>query len=221
MRVEIEADDGNRNDYDARSVTYQILPADSPDLAIAIDDLEAAMGQLHAAALVDEEAVQDRDRVLAFCAKHADALHRSCPQGHLTGSGLVIDPARRQTLLIHHRKLDLWLQPGGHADGDGNLAGVAMKEVREETGLTGLRVISPAIDVDIHVIPERPNEPEHLHLDLRFVLLCAPHAIEAPNAETKGARWFDEGDPMVSGPDSSLGRTAQRGFDVCRELGLW
>ena len=72
-----------------------------------------------------------------FIDAHPDALHRSCLEGHLTGSAAVVDPSTRQVLLLFHAKVQRWLQPGGHADGDGNLARVALREAEEETGIDG------------------------------------------------------------------------------------
>jgi 8-oxo-dGTP pyrophosphatase MutT (NUDIX family) len=128
-------------------------------------------------------------RILTFLDAHADALDRSCRPGHLTASAAVVDPSRSRAAVILHRKLGRWLQPGGHADGDGDLAAVALTEATEETGLTDLRVVAPAIDLDVHAIPARPGEPAHLHLDVRFLALATPGARLRRNHESLAARW--------------------------------
>lgn len=115
----------------------------------------------------------ERDRVdqfIDFVMRNPDCFERSLEEGHVTGSGWIVDSSGKRTLLTHHRKLDLWLQPGGHADGNGEVLEVARQECFEETGLTGLFPVSEAIfDLDIHGIPERRNEPAHFHYDVRFL----------------------------------------------------
>ena len=146
--------------------------------------------------LVGDEQEQRRTEILEWIDTHDDALYRTCLDGHLTGSAVVIDPSRPATLLIHHKKLQMWLQPGGHADGEGDLAQVALREAEEETGLRGLTVLTPAVDLDIHGIPARGDEPEHLHLDVRFVVLAQPGSIADPDEiETMGAAWVPPEDP--------------------------
>ncbi|MGI9613007.1 MAG: NUDIX hydrolase [Acidimicrobiales bacterium] len=177
---------------------FTLIEPGSDRLAAAIDDLAEARRQVEAASL-DGAVQQDaRRNVLAFCDQHPNSLHRSSSTGHLTGSAVVVDPTTERTLLIHHAKLDRWLQPGGHADGDGNLGGVALREATEETGLVGLRLVSPAVDIDIHTIPARPSEPEHVHLDVRSVVLVGDSVAARPNEETLGAKWFAVDDPEVA-----------------------
>jgi 8-oxo-dGTP pyrophosphatase MutT (NUDIX family) len=192
---------------------FRIVESGSGQLLPAIDDLDEARRQLASAALVGEEQARVRADVLAFCDRHPDALHRSCLDGHLTGSAVVVDHTTTRTLLVHHAKLDRWLQPGGHADGDGNLGAVALREAAEETGLVGLRLVKPPIDVDIHVIPARPGEPEHVHLDVRSVVLTGDSLVAAPNEETLGARWLSADDPRVTG-SAELERLVRRGLAV-------
>ncbi len=207
----------------------EVLEPGSPALVAMPDDLAQAMAQLEAARFDQatdqlaghgsgvESPEEARARVLAFCRANPDALHRSCLDGHLTGSAIVVDAAGERTLLLHHAKLDRWLQPGGHADGDGNLANVAWREATEETGMSGLRVVRPAIDVDIHAIPARPGEPEHLHLDVRFAVIAPPDAVVELNQESLGARWLEPEDPEVTGaPD--LARAVSRAVTVVRQL---
>jgi 8-oxo-dGTP pyrophosphatase MutT (NUDIX family) len=71
---------------------------------------------------------------IRFVEEQRECLLRSCVPGHLTGSAWIVSPDRTRTLLTHHLKLDKWLQLGGHADGDGDLAAVALREAQEESG---------------------------------------------------------------------------------------
>jgi 8-oxo-dGTP pyrophosphatase MutT (NUDIX family) len=101
---------------------------------------------------------------------HPRAFFRDHLPGHLTASCWIVDPTRKFVLLTHHAKLNRWLQPGGHADGEQDLVAVARKEALEETGLTSLKLLSSEIyDIDIHVIPARKEFPEHFHFDVRFL----------------------------------------------------
>ena len=135
---------------------------------------------------------EQRDRILAFLDAHPDALHRTCIEGHLTASALVVDPSRRRALLMHHRKLDKWLQMGGHADGDADLRAVALKEAFEECGIAGLALANGGapVDLDVHEV-RPPGEPPHLHLDVRFLALAPPDAVAVANHESHELRWFD------------------------------
>ena len=129
---------------------------------------------------------------IRFVETHVDCLLRSQLSGHLTGSAWIVSPDRTRTLLTHHRKLDKWLQLGGHADGDGDLLAVAMREAREESGLTWLRAVSAApFDVDRHLIPERKGLPAHYHYDLRFMIEADPAGPLAVSSESKDLAWVE------------------------------
>ncbi len=158
--------------------------------------------------------VEDLRRwVLDFASSHPDALLRTCEAGHFTGSALVRDPADGRFVVLHHRKTGLWLQPGGHADGDDDLAAVALREATEETGLAGLTVRHPAVDLDVHEVPFLDGPP-HLHLDLRFVVDAPPGtaALGPPpgNHESHEVRWVTLADLDALGADESLRRLARR-----------
>lgn len=153
-------------------------------------DLDIARAAIVEALLGDVDHESTRSDMLAFVDAHPDALHRSCLEGHLTGSALVVDPSTRRLLLLFHSKVQRWLQPGGHADGDADLAHVALREAEEETGIAGLLVVSPAIDLDIHLFHNAAgSEPDHLHLDVRHLMLAPPGAETVTNHESEGLAW--------------------------------
>jgi 8-oxo-dGTP pyrophosphatase MutT (NUDIX family) len=147
----------------------------------------------HAAADPDE--ADHLARILDFVRRHADPFDRRIPEGHLTGSALVVSAGGDRVLLVHHRKLQRWLQPGGHADpGETSGEAVALREAREETGIGGLALHAEAprpLDVDVHAIPAFGDEPAHAHLDLRY-LVVAPEAgaISRRAEESSDAGWF-------------------------------
>jgi 8-oxo-dGTP pyrophosphatase MutT (NUDIX family) len=141
-----------------------------------------------------EEAAHLR-RILEFLGRHPEPFDRGILEGHLTGSAIVASSRGHGVLLLHHRKLQRWLQPGGHAD-PRETAGeaVALREAREETGIEDLALHPRAprpLDVDVHAIPAIGPEPAHAHLDLRY-LVVAPDdgVITRSAAETNDARWF-------------------------------
>ena len=103
----------------------------------------------------DDAERQMLDRFRHFVASQPRCFERSLLEGHVTGSAWVIDAEGAQVLLLHHRKLDRWLQPGGHCDGDADVLRVAMREAREESGLMHLEAVSTAVAVE----PERAPVP--------------------------------------------------------------
>ncbi len=131
--------------------------------------------------------------VLDVVATSADCFSRDhFAPGHVTGSAFVASPDGC-LLLIHHRRLGRWLQPGGHDAGEHDPLATALREAREETALPDLRPVSCAIlDVDVHTIPPGRGEPSHLHLDVRYLLVTdRPGAIAADADEATGIGWFD------------------------------
>ena len=132
-------------------------------------------------------------------------------EAHFTGSAFVVSADGHRALLLHHSKLGRWLQPGGHADGNADLAAVALREAEEESGLRGL-VVEPAIfDLDRHAIPARGAEPEHWHYDVRFVVRCTGDETPRISDESRAFAWrpIDElaGDGSL---DPSIRRMAAR-----------
>jgi 8-oxo-dGTP pyrophosphatase MutT (NUDIX family) len=139
----------------------------------------------------DRHELEMLKRISAFVGEHADCFERSLLAGHVTGSAWVLDETRKYALLIHHAKLGKWLQPGGHCDGDADVLRVAMREAREETGVTTIvPLLNGAIfDVDAHDIPARGNVPAHVHYDIRYALEADRSAPLQISAESKDLRW--------------------------------
>lgn len=131
-----------------------------------------------------------RDEMLNFLSS-AHPFSREQKQGHFTSSALLLNSDSSKFFLLHHKKLNKWLQPGGHADGEEDLLKVAIKESEEESGILGIVALQDYIfDLDIHKIPSSHREDEHFHYDVRF-LLKAPYDEINPNFESFSASWFD------------------------------
>ena len=149
--------------------------------------------------------------MLAFVETQPDCGERSLQVGHLTGSAWIVDPARKRTLLTHHRKLDKWLQLGGHADGDLDLPAVAFREAEEESGLGQLKLIDGKLfDVDRHLIPARKADPEHWHYDLRFMVEADPNEPFTISAESHDLAWIQIARMSEFNPEESMMRMARK-----------
>ena len=196
----------------------QLLAAGDPALRSS-DDLAVARAQVGAVAADGPSVRATARRIVAFVDAHPDALLRSCVEGHLTGSALVVELGTGRVLLMHHAKHRRWLQPGGHADGQANLALTALREAGEESGIEGLVVAVPALDLDIHRVAP-PGEVPHLHLDVRFLVLAPLGAELRGNHESTDLRWVDPADLAAYGVDESVSRLADAGLAAAGPLGL-
>lgn len=156
---------------------------------------------------------------IAFLQQTARPFHRETLEGHITGSAIVVNSAQTHILLLHHRQLNRWLQPGGHCDGQANTLAVAMREVQEETGLAS---IAPAIDdifdLDVHRIPAKPAVPEHWHYDVRYLLVADDQEpLRRSPRETIALQWI----PLAKLPqftaDEALCRAAVKLSRLKRE----
>ncbi|WP_201769593.1 NUDIX hydrolase [Luteimonas huabeiensis] len=141
----------------------------------------------------------------------ADPFVRERLAGHFTASAWLVSADGRRTLLVHHRKLGRWLQPGGHADGDPDLAAVALREAQEETGVAGLRLEPGIFDLDRHRIPEHGGVPAHWHYDVRYVVRAGADERCAVSAESLALAWRGIDDLARDGDaDPSLRRMARK-----------
>ena len=156
-----------------------------------------------------EQEREDRRMMLKYLADFPDILLRSNETAHFSASAWVVNPARTRALMIYHNIYDSWAWPGGHADGDADLLGVALREVREETGVRKVRPASESplsleiLPVNAHFKRGRYVVP-HLHLNLTYLLIAEEaQQTRAKPDENSGVRWFelDEAVAASSEPD--------------------
>lgn len=137
------------------------------------------------------EEVVYKEKMLSFLDQHKNAFERALKVGHFTASAWLVSKDGHQVLLMHHAKLNLWVQLGGHADGDTDLLTVAIKEAQEESGILGIEAMSSEIfDIDIHTIPANAKEQQHEHFDVRFILQVVSDEQFVQNRESKELRWI-------------------------------
>ncbi|MCK5944353.1 MAG: NUDIX hydrolase [Planctomycetes bacterium] len=134
-------------------------------------------------------------RFVAFATGHDDCLVRACVPGHITSSAWILSPDGEQVLLTHHKKLGKWLQLGGHVDGEAHVERACLREAQEESGMQRFTFVPWAgadlvpLDLDVHPIPARASEPEHLHWDVRFLLQAEPSQQLVISAESNRLEW--------------------------------
>jgi 8-oxo-dGTP pyrophosphatase MutT (NUDIX family) len=150
-------------------------------------------------------------RFAEWLREQAQPFHRETQAGHFTGSAWLVSADGERALLMLHRKLGRWLQLGGHADGEADLAKVALREAEEESGLRDLEVLPEIFDMDRHVIPARRDEPEHWHYDVRYVVVARGDETFTLNEESLDLAWRPVAD-IAADPtsDESLRRMATK-----------
>jgi 8-oxo-dGTP pyrophosphatase MutT (NUDIX family) len=148
---------------------------------------------------------------LALLGDPADPFRRERLAGHFTASAWLVAADGARALLTHHRKLGLWLQPGGHADGDRDLRRAALREAEEESGLAGLSIGHDVFDLDRHGIPEHKGVPAHWHYDVRYVVRAGNDEAFVVSDESHALAWRDiatlAGDDAA---DASVRRMARK-----------
>ena len=151
------------------------------------------------------------DRIINFVKNNHDCFERSLSIGHITGSAWIVNRAGTHSLLTHHKKLNKWLQPGGHADGESDVMQVAKREGQEESGLVQLKPESEEIfDVDIHQIPANSAEQQHLHYDIRFVLRSSGAENFIVSDESHALAWVEIAQLRDYTTETSILRMAQK-----------
>lgn len=157
------------------------------------------------------------ERTRRFVLQHENCFDRSLAHGHVTGSSWVVNPTRTHALMLHHRKLNRWFQPGGHADGDPDMLRVVLKETAEESGiaLEDIRLLSEHIfDVDIHVIHPNPFDDRHDHYDIRFLVEIDDRIPIPGNDESHQIAWI----PLRDIPHFNNALSIRRMIQKTRQL---
>jgi 8-oxo-dGTP pyrophosphatase MutT (NUDIX family) len=163
-----------------------------------------------------EEVIVDRCRKLLWT--EVNSFFRYSLPGHFTASAWILSPERSSILLVDHPKFGCPLQPGGHADGDSNLLNVALREVREETGIEALILSKDPFDIDIHFIPHRKEEPAHYHYDVRF--LCEGPSIDTHLVSPEGLKltWHSAEEIAQGSCGADLARMQKKAYAFLQKL---
>ena len=151
------------------------------------------------------------DRFVELLEYGEPAFHRDHPGGHFTASALVLDRSARFVLLTHHRKLDIWIQLGGHADGQADLLTAALREAEEESGVTSIEPVhAEIVDIDIHPIPAHGHEPPHEHYDVRYAFFADPGDRLVVSDESHDLAWVHIDDLDRYSTERSLRRAVEK-----------
>lgn len=176
------------------------------------------LAQLKAHIAFDAHEEKYRLDTISFIESHSTHWwQRAVSEGHVTAAAWVLNAERTHALLLHHAKLNRWLQPGGHLDDtDESPAHGALREAVEESGIASLSLVNFTLfDVDVHPIPERKNErgnePEHLHYDVRYLIMAEDTNVVI-SEESLGAQWMSISEIVASHMDESITRLAKKSF---------
>jgi len=144
-----------------------------------------------------------REAFLGFLAARPDACQRSCAPGHITASAVVLSSSGSEVLLTLHPRVGAWLQLGGHCEpADETLAGAALREATEESGIDGLTISPVPVHVDVHPITCSLGIPTR-HFDVRFAVRAPAGATPVRSDESLDLRWW----PVDALPEDPTGWT--------------
>lgn len=159
---------------------------------------------------LDAADAHQASRIQKFVESDPHCFERTNPIGHITGSAWIVDPSGERVLLTHHKKLNKWLQLGGHADGEKDIFAVALREAREESNLDELKPVTQEIfDLDVHVIPPYGSDPQHEHFDIRFAVKAGSTNVRASD-ESRDLAWVPIADLARFTSEESLLRMAHK-----------
>lgn len=151
------------------------------------------------------------NKIISLIETTPHCFHNNSFPAHITASAWIIDNGSTHLLFTHHKKLDKWLQLGGHADGEENLLNAATREAKEESGLTSVQLAGPSIfDVDIHEIPARKDIPAHYHYDVRYFLKADMDEKLIVSDESHDLKWLDINEVAQYNSDRSILRMLEK-----------
>ncbi|VAW88031.1 Adenosylhomocysteinase [hydrothermal vent metagenome] len=158
-----------------------------------------------------EKEKKDTKRTIEFVQSTSRFWQRNTLPGHLTASAWVVDMTYCHAVLVHHKKLNQWFQPGGHIENDSDILAAAKREAIEETGIKQLKVASTHIfDIDVHLIPEKKSMPQHWHFDIRFAFLVDVAIQLQVSDESHDVRWVLLTDLTKLNNDASITRMVEK-----------
>ena len=144
----------------------------------------------------NEQEAADREAILGFLAANEDAFVRTCPNAHMTASAWVVNRDRSKVLMVYHKIYDSWSWTGGHADGEEDLLSVAVREVKEETGVKTVTPVSDDI-YSLEVLTVDGHEKRgryvssHLHMNVTYLLEAdETEELRVCEDENRGVSWF-------------------------------
>jgi 8-oxo-dGTP pyrophosphatase MutT (NUDIX family) len=130
--------------------------------------------------------------IIEFINNNNICLGSKNPNGHLTASAWIVNYDRNKTLLHNHIAFNKWIQLGGHTEDNENIMNAALREAREESGLSSLEILSDNIfDIDVHKIPARGHRKEHYHYDIRYILEASDSEKIKKSHESNKIEWLD------------------------------
>ena len=156
----------------------------------------------------DAQEAADREQMLAFMESSDGWLTRENSMAHVTASAWIVDPGRSRALMVYHNIYDSWSWTGGHADGDGDLLAVALREAEEETGVTARPVMTEPVSIESGCVAPHVRRgrivPAHIHMNVTYLLEADPEAaLRVKPDENSGVMWipFEEIDSKVTEDD--------------------
>ncbi len=154
------------------------------------------ISQIRSFVPANEQETRDKKQFLQYLCAHPDCLSRKDETAHVTVSAWTVNKERTKTLMVYHKIYDSWSWIGGHADGDRDLKAVALRELREETGVADARIVGDGI-FSLEILPVSGHYkngayvPSHLHLNVTYLAVADEHTpLNVNENENTGVKWF-------------------------------
>lgn len=166
-----------------------------------------------------KEEEEYKQQIIDFLNNDEVFLGKGNKDGHITGSSWIVSRDRKKALLTYHRKLNKWLQLGGHTEENEDIVEAALREAKEESGLSNIKCLSEKVfDIDVHVIPERKDEKEHFHYDIRFIFQADDEEILQISSESKDLKWVSLDQINSFSESKSILRMVEKTQELAKNL---